>query len=198
MPAPIKNRKFNLPRSSIRPRPLTAMVCLGMCYGLFGWHCSAFNPFWQVGSWVIALSITYTMIWGWKAISRMILMGPKILVTIAVLSMTLTLAVSFSRLFILAIMVVASTLFARLELQLIGCNRFWTLTIISIISGGMIGLGWYFGQNFYPSSVYELTFFRLLTSWYRCVAGPKKYWTIENYSSSLWWIKKNDVQCTSR
>lgn len=153
---PINPKKYDLSRISTQPKPLIALICMGACYGLVGWHCSAYNPLWNIGSWAFAIGLTYLFLWRWRMISRAILRGPKTLVSMLALSLTLTMAISFSRLFLTLILVVSSTIFTRLELQGAGLNRFWTLVTLSIVSGGMIGLGWVLGKTFYPGSPYWL------------------------------------------
>ena len=148
--------KYPLTKRSNKPKPWVALLCMCGCYGLVGWHCSAYGGVWSIGSWIGALGLTWGLLWGWQQISGVLKRGPKILVSIGVLSLVLTVAISFSRLFLLLIMVVASTIFARLELQISGLSRFWTLATLSIVSGTMIGLGWYLGKQFYPSSEYWL------------------------------------------
>ncbi|NJN23876.1 MAG: hypothetical protein HC810_05105 [Acaryochloridaceae cyanobacterium RL_2_7] len=121
---------------------------MGLSYGLMGWHCSALPASWNVASWLLAMSATFALIWGWQLFSKLLLLTPRILVTMLFLSMALTLAVSFSTFFILLIVLFSSTLFARLELQAAGVNKFWTLVMISMLSGAMIGGGWYLGKHF--------------------------------------------------
>ena len=135
----------------VKKRPLLALLCMGLSYGLLGWYCSALSPVWNIGSWLIAMGLTFTLIWGWNLVNRFLLLSPRILVTISILSLTVTMAVSFPDLFIVMVMLLASTLFARLELQIAGVNRIWTLIVISVISGAMIGGGWSLGHYIYDN-----------------------------------------------
>ena len=136
-----------------KAKPLLALSCMGLSYGLMGWYCAALDAYWKMGSWLIAMALTLVLIWGWNALVQFILLSPRILVLILALSMTLTIAVSFSNVFILMIMLIASTLFSRLELQTAGVQRLWTLVIISVISGGMIGAGWFVGNTLYQNDL---------------------------------------------
>ncbi|MEM9135773.1 MAG: hypothetical protein AAGB01_00285 [Cyanobacteria bacterium P01_F01_bin.42] len=135
----------------IKANPLLALVCLGLSYSLVGWYCAAFGPFWHAASWLIAMVATFALLWGWSLATRLLLLSPRILVLILALSMTLTVAASFSTLFIVTIILLSSTLFARLELQSAGVGRVWTLIIISIVSGATMGGGWFVGRNFYQT-----------------------------------------------
>ena len=145
-----KSLEPNSKQNLFKARPLLALVCMALSYGLMGWHCSALPASWNVASWLIAMATTFALIWGWKMLTKLVMLSPRILVTMLILSMALTLAVSFSTLFILLIVLFSSTLFARLELQSAGVNKFWTLVIISILSGAMIGGGWYLGHQIAP------------------------------------------------
>ncbi len=124
---------------------------MGLAYGLMGWYCASFDAILNIGSWLIAMALTFFLIWGWSLVVRVVLLTPRILVLLLVLSMALTIAVSFSNLFILMIILLASTLFSKLELQTAGVDRIWALIIISIVSGAMIGAGWAIGHHFYPN-----------------------------------------------
>lgn len=132
-----------------KAKPLLALSLMALSYGLMGWYCAALDAFWNTSSWLLALALTMAFVWGWNTVLRVVMLTPRILVLILALSMTLTIAVSFSDLFVLMIMLIASTLFSRLELQTAGVHRIWTLVIISVIAGSMIGAGWSVGNSLY-------------------------------------------------
>ena len=132
-----------------KARPLLALICMGLSYGLMGWYCSAFSGIFHVWAWPLAMAFTFSIIWGWPLILRLVLLTPRILVLSLGLSLTLTIAVSFLDLFILLIMLFASTIFSKLELQTAGVSRILTLVIISVVAGAMIGGGWSLGHHLY-------------------------------------------------
>jgi hypothetical protein len=153
MPNPLK-----LPdsRLTMGPSPWVALVCVGITYGLIGWHFSAYSIVWHFSSWFFAMGLTYLLIWGDRWLVNLLWKSSRILVTIFLMSMGLTIAVAFGSLFVVMMMALTSTLYARLELQTAGIKRFWALMIISIVSGVMITAGWGFGQHWFPSSRYWL------------------------------------------
>lgn len=149
MPGPPIPLQSNSKEAFFKARPFLALICMGLSYGLMGWYCSAFSGILHLWAWPIAMAFTFSIIWGWTLIVRLVLLTPRILVLSLGLSLTLTIAVSFFDLFILLIMLFASTLFSKLELQLAGVSRIWTLVSISVVSGAMIGGGWSLGHHLY-------------------------------------------------
>ena len=76
-----------------------------------------------------------------------------------ILSSILTLAVAASTLFGMIVILLASQLLARLELQAAGLGRRLTLILIVVLSLSTLSCGWIVGDTYYPSSPYWLTSF---------------------------------------
>lgn len=79
--------------------------------------------------------------------SRLIRSGPRSLVTILMLSLIVTLAVSYAQSFGLALILLLTILLGRLELQSKGLSRRTVLTILSIVAGSALTIGWCLGRN---------------------------------------------------
>ena len=139
--------------------PIISLVCVGIAYGLLGWHLSVYHVSWVMGSWFVAITLTVLLFWGEKVTQRMFRLGPRGVVSMFILSSILTLAVAASTLFGMIVVLLASQLLARLELQAAGLGRRLTLALMVVLSLGTLSGGWIVGKNYYPSSPYWLTSF---------------------------------------
>ncbi|MCM1983058.1 hypothetical protein [Lyngbya confervoides] len=148
--APEKPRSFQVAQDeTFRPHPWIALVCMGLCYALMGWYSAGFPTLWRIAPYCWAFGASFMVIWSGQFLYRMLLSCPRLLSAMVSLTLGLTVAIASPTGFILIIMLVASTLFSRLELQTAGVSRFWALVIISIVAGIMIGAGWACGEYLY-------------------------------------------------
>lgn len=136
---------------------LLSLLCVGMAYGLLGWHLSAYHIVLVMGSWFVALTLMVLLFWGEKVTQRMFRLGPRGVVSMLILSGVITMAVAASALFGLIVVLLATQTLARLELQSSGLSRRLTLILMVVLSISALSGGWIVGKTYYPSSEYWLT-----------------------------------------
>lgn len=136
---------------------LLSLLCVGMAYGLLGWHLSAYHIVLVMGSWFVALTLMVLLFWGEKVTQRMFRLGPRGVVSMFILSSIITMAVAASALFGLIVVLLATQTLARLELQSAGLSRRLTLLLMVVLSISALSGGWIVGKTYYPSSEYWLT-----------------------------------------
>lgn len=124
-----------------------ALVCVGLAYGLLGWELSSFAAVWVIEAWLATVFLIFILIWQSKVIVHLARSGPRSLITILLLSMVINLAVSNAQPFGLALMLLLTIIFGRLELQFSGLTRSMTLTLLSLVAGGTLTLGWILGRD---------------------------------------------------
>lgn len=153
-------------KPSLSSFPWLSVICIGITYGLLGWQISGLDAFWLIDAWLITVVLIFILIWRGKFVMRLVHMGPRSLVLIFFLSMTLTLALSYPEPFGLLLMLLLTVLLGRLELQTKGWGRKITLTILSFVAGGAMMGGWFLGRD--PSA---FAVFHQLTRWLQLVFG---------------------------
>ncbi|HEY9824127.1 MAG TPA: hypothetical protein V6D19_01660 [Stenomitos sp.] len=124
-----------------------ALVCVGLAYGLLGWELSSFAALWVIEAWLATVCVIFLLIWQSKVIIYLARSGPRSLITILLLSMVINLAFSNAQPFGLALMLLLTIIFGRLELQFSGLTRSMTLTLLSLVAGGTLTLGWILGRD---------------------------------------------------
>jgi len=136
---------------------LLSLLCVGIAYGLLGWHLSAYHIGLVLGSSFAALMLMILLFWGEKVTKRMFRLGPQGVVSMLILSGIITMAVAASALFGLIVVLFATQALARLELQSSGLSRRLTLLLMVVLSISTLSGGWIIGKTYYPSSEYWLT-----------------------------------------
>jgi hypothetical protein len=131
-----------------------------------GWRISGLAAFWLIDVWLITVVLIFILIWRGKVVMRLVRMGPRSLVLIFCLSMTLTLALSYPEPFGLSLILLLTVLLGRLELQTRGWGRKIALAILSVVAGGTMMGGWLLGRD---PSVIEV--FHQLPRWLQLVFG---------------------------
>lgn len=137
--------------------PLLSLFCVGLAYGLLGWHLSAYHIVWAMGSWFVAITLTILLLWGEQVTKRMFRLGPRGVVSMLILSGIVTMAVAASTLFGMIVVLLAAQTLARLELQSAGLGRRLTLLLMVVLSISTLSCGWFAGKTYFPSSEYWLT-----------------------------------------
>ena len=137
--------------------PWVGITCLGLAYGILGWHLSAYHILWSLGAWSLGVLIIYTLLLNSRIWGRMVQMGPRSVVTMLVLSAIITMAVAASALFVMLLLLLSAKLLARLELQVAGYSRWAILVILMLVSFGFLSAGWMVGYLYFPSSPYWLS-----------------------------------------
>ncbi len=115
--------------------PLKPLVLLWLAYTLLGWYLAAHHIIWLVGAFIAAIVIAVVR----KSISWLeclVEFGSKTLVVILFLSISIAFIATWSILFQLFIIPLATTLLADLEMRFSGYNKvdsFWVLTVLAIL-----------------------------------------------------------------
>ncbi|WP_414578861.1 hypothetical protein [Anabaena sp. CCY 9402-a] len=113
--------------------PLLPLILLWLAYAFLGWYLAAHHIIWLVGGFVAMIAIAVvrkSITW----LERLVSLGSRTLVVILVLSISIALVATWSLLFSLFLIPVASTLLADLEMRFAGFNKansFWILTVLA-------------------------------------------------------------------
>ena len=120
--------------------PVVPLVLLWLAYALLGWYLAAHHIVWLVGCFIAAIAIAIVRK-SWLWLETLMAFGSKTLVVVLVLSASIALVATWSLLFSLFVIPVATTILADLEMRFAGfgkLNSFWVLTILAIF-GLMVG-----------------------------------------------------------
>ena len=139
------------------PRPLIALLCVGLIYTLLGWHMSAYDWFWAIAIWLLAISFIPILMWGGGGVARMLTLGPQGCVTMLILSSIVTLAVAAYTLFAVILILLATKILARLELQAAGFSRSYTLGLLALVATMSYVSGWVVGKTIYETTPFWLS-----------------------------------------
>ncbi|MEA5567372.1 hypothetical protein [Anabaena sp. UHCC 0399] len=113
--------------------PFMPLILLWLAYAFLGWYLAAHHIIWLVGGFVATIAIAVvrkSITW----LERLVSLGSRTLVVILVLSISIALVATWSLLFSLFLIPVASTLLADLEMRFAGFNKadsFWILTVLA-------------------------------------------------------------------
>jgi hypothetical protein len=129
-----------------------SLLTLGLAYGLLGWQLSVYHISVVISGIVATVVFTALLLWGGEFIGRMMRIGPRGVLSMLIISLTITLAVAASTLFTLLLILLATQLLARLEFQTAGFKRFVTLGVLASVSGIALSCGWLIGRTVYPSN----------------------------------------------
>lgn len=130
--------------------PVISLVLLWLTYALLGWYLAAHQIIWLVGAFVAVVAIAIvrkSVFW----LEQLLAFGSKTLVVILVVSASIALIASWSLLFSLFVIPVATMYLADLEMRFTGFKRletFWILT--SLAASGLI-VGEIIDLLFFPS-----------------------------------------------
>jgi hypothetical protein len=128
--------------------PILSVVCVALAYGLLGWRLSSISALWLIiDSWIAAIIIIYILIWWGNIFGRLVSIGPRSLVSIFVFSMLITMSAVFAEPFALALVLLLTIFWSRLEMQIRGIKKITTLSILSVVVGGAMTGGWFLGRS---------------------------------------------------
>jgi hypothetical protein len=127
--------------------PWLSMVCISLAYGLLGWQLSELSVLWLVESWIATIVIVFLLIWRGGLLTRWLRVGPTVLVSIFFASFTIVFAIAFADLFALALVLLLSIFWGRLELQSRGLHQRFVLACLCFMSGSGLTIGWILGQS---------------------------------------------------
>lgn len=139
--------RFPAMKLSILSLPWLSILCIGMAYGLLGWELALFSAMWVIDIWLLTILVIFGLIWRSQAVGRLMRLGPRSLVSIFLLSMTVTLAAAYAEPFGLALVLLLTIAWGRLELQTRGLSQRVTLTVLSLVAGGSLTGGWFLARN---------------------------------------------------
>ncbi|MBD2213526.1 hypothetical protein H6G64_00480 [Calothrix sp. FACHB-156] len=115
--------------------PWIPLGLLWLAYALLGWYLAAHHIIWLVGGFItaVALAIVRKSIY-W--LERLINFGSQTLIVVLFLSLSIAIVATWSLLFSLFLIPVATTLLADLELRFAGFSKvdaFLVLTILAVL-----------------------------------------------------------------
>jgi hypothetical protein len=134
-------------KHSSLPFPALSIACVGLAYVLLGWRLCNVSAFWLFNSWVIAVITIFVLTWWGNTVGGLVQTGARSLIAIFVLSIGLTLAIAYAEVFALGLILILTVFWGRLELQIRGMNRRFSLLILSVVVGISLALGWLLGHN---------------------------------------------------
>ena len=127
--------------------PWLSMSCIGLAYALLGWNLSFLSMFWLIDCWLATVVMILLLIWRGGLISQWFRLGPTVLVSIFFISLTLMIAITHAELFGLALVLLLSIFWGRLELQSRGVHQRLVLVSLFLMSGGGLTLGWVLARD---------------------------------------------------
>ncbi len=113
--------------------PVMPLVLLWLAYTLLGWYLAAHHIVWLMGAFIVAVAIGIvrkSIVW----LERLVAFGSKTLVVILFVSASVAFVETWSLLFSLFVIPLATTWLADLEMRFAGFNKtdsFWILTVLA-------------------------------------------------------------------
>lgn len=138
------------PQNPKAPIPIKSLVLLTFAYTWLGWYLAAQHIVWLVGSVVtvfVLAVIGQTTSW----LEHLIEFGSRTLVVVLFLSISIALVASWSIMFSLVLMPLATALLTNIELHFAGMSKSDRLLLIVIFAGLSLGFGETVDLLFLPS-----------------------------------------------
>ncbi len=133
--------------------PIKPLILIWLAYTWLGWYLSAYHIGWFVGA--LVLTFVLTLIWKTTSwLEKLIEIGSKTLVVVLFLSLSVALVASWSLLFSLVLMPLATTILTNIELRLSGLTRLDRLILLSVFAGLGLVIGEVIDICFLPSIRY--------------------------------------------
>ncbi|MBH8552041.1 hypothetical protein I8751_06565 [Nostocaceae cyanobacterium CENA357] len=113
--------------------PVMPLVLLWLAYALLGWYLAAHHIIWFMGAFVVAVAIAIvrkSITW----LEGLVAFGSRTLVVILFISASIAFVETWSLLFSLFVIPLATTWLADLEMRFAGFNKvdsFWILTVLA-------------------------------------------------------------------
>ncbi|AFZ26304.1 hypothetical protein Cylst_4205 [Cylindrospermum stagnale PCC 7417] len=133
--------------------PVTSLVLLWLAYGLLGWYIAAHHIVWLVGAFVAAIALVVvrkSLFW----LDGLVAFGSQTLVVILALSASIALIATWSLLFRLFLIPVATTVLADLEMRFAGFSKLDSFCVLTVIAVLGLGVGEMIDILLLPSSRY--------------------------------------------
>jgi hypothetical protein len=135
-------------KSSALSFPILSVVCVGLAYGLLGWKLSAISALWlMIEALLATIVMIYIIIWRGNFLGRLVSIGPRSLVSIFISSMIITISAVYAESFAMALILLLTLFWSRLEMQIHGVKRITTLSILSLVVGCSMTGGWFLARN---------------------------------------------------
>lgn len=126
--------------------PWMSLSVMAVAYGFLGWRLSRYAAIWAIDSWLVACGVILLFIFYGHHFDRLTRMGPRSIATIFLLSMLVTIAITYSEFFVISLVLLLSTILARLELRSMRVSRGFTLFLLLLLSASFMSGGWLWGR----------------------------------------------------
>ncbi|BDA75249.1 hypothetical protein RIVM261_034080 [Rivularia sp. IAM M-261] len=133
--------------------PLKSLILLCFAYSWLGWYLAAYHIVWLVGS-VVTISVLAIIAQTTSWLESLIKFGSRTLVVVLFLSISIALVASWSIIFSLVLMPLATAMLADMELRFAGLSRFDRFLLIVISAGLSLAFGETVDLFFLPSIRY--------------------------------------------
>ncbi|BAY12758.1 hypothetical protein [Calothrix sp. NIES-2098] len=133
--------------------PWMPLALLWLAYSFLGWYLAAHHIIWLVGGFITAVALAIAR----KSISwleQLFRFGSQTLVIILFLSLSIALVATWSLLFSLFLIPVATTFLADLEMRFAGFRKLDSFLILTVLAVLGLGLGEIIDILILPSSRY--------------------------------------------
>ncbi|WGV28635.1 hypothetical protein [Halotia branconii] len=113
--------------------PVMPLVLLWLAYALLGWYLAAHHIVWLMGAFIVTVAIAIvrkSIVW----LEGLVAFGSQTLVVILFVSASIAFVETWSLLFSLFVIPLATTWLADLEMRFAGFNKmdsFWILTVLA-------------------------------------------------------------------
>jgi hypothetical protein len=136
-----------------RQLPWLPLVLLWLAYALLGWYLAAHHIFLLIAAFGVSLSLS--VIWqSIPRVERLFNSGYLGLLAVVIVSILLSLLVTWSPLLTLIVVPVLTVFWAGVEIQLAGFSKLNTLLLLVFVAAAGLGLGEVIDIIFLPSLRY--------------------------------------------
>lgn len=135
---------------SDKKTPLFPLLLLWLAYAFLGWYLSAHHIAWLVGAFIVAVAlavVSKSITW----LENLIKFGSQALVVILALSASIALVATWSLLFSLILIPLATTILADIEMNFAGYGHLNKFIILTLIAALGLGIGEMVDLAFFPS-----------------------------------------------
>jgi hypothetical protein len=133
--------------------PVKSLILVCFAYSWLGWYLAAYHIVWLVGS-VVTVSVLAVIGQTTSWLESLIKFGSRTLVVILFLSVSIAFVASWSIIFSLVLMPLATAMLADMELRFAGLSRSDRFLLIVISAGLSLGFGETVDLFFLPSVRY--------------------------------------------
>ncbi|WP_044500204.1 hypothetical protein [Nostoc sp. PCC 7107] len=131
--------------------PMMPLVLLWLAYALLGWYLAVHHIVWLVGAFIAVVAIAVVRrsnAW----LEELTAFGSKILIVILSLGASVALVATWSLLFSLFLIPIATTFLADLEMRFAGFDKKDSFRMLTLLAGAGLFIGEAVDLLFFPSS----------------------------------------------